>query len=238
MEYNDLPKPASEATRQIHQAMKTLLDFDDPHEKECALRNCLKKVENLEIKNAEGEVIWSQKIACLDQEQEVETINPSLYRNAWLNHQTGLFKVVDGIFQVRGYDMSNLTVIAGETGWIVCDPLISCECSAAALALVNAVLGTRPVSAVVISHPHLDHFGGIKGIRQRRSGSKRFGSNHCARALYRLRRKRECLCDERDAAAGLLPVWNSAGFWRNRRDRDGDRDGAVARDGHVYPAYG
>lgn len=164
MEYNDLSKPASEATRQIHQAMKTLLDFDDPHEKECALRNCLKKVENLEIKNAEGEVIWSQKIACLDQEQEVETINPSLYRNAWLNHQTGLFKVVDGIFQVRGYDMANLTVIAGETGWIVCDPLISCECSAAALALVNAVLGTRPVSAVVISHPHLDHFGGIKGI--------------------------------------------------------------------------
>ena len=52
MEYNDLSKPASEATRQIHQAMKTLLDFDDPHEKECALRNCLKKVENLEIKNA------------------------------------------------------------------------------------------------------------------------------------------------------------------------------------------
>ena len=234
MEYNDLSKPASAATRQIHQAMKTLLDFDDPHEKECALRNCLKKVENLEIKNAEGEVIWSQRIACLDQEQEVETINPSLYRNAWLNHQTGLFKVVDGIFQVRGYDMSNLTVIAGETGWIVCDPLISCECSAAALALVNAVLGTRPVSAVVISHPHLDHFGGIKGI----VSSKWFGSDHCARALYRLRCQRECLCDERDAAAGLLPVWNGAGFWRNRRDRDGDRDGAVARDGHVYPAYG
>ena len=68
MEYNDLSKLASEATRQIHQAMKTLLDFDDPHEKECVLRNCLKKVENLEIKNAEGEVIWSQRIACLDQE--------------------------------------------------------------------------------------------------------------------------------------------------------------------------
>ena len=70
MEYNDLSKPASAATCQIHQAMKTLLDFDDPHEKECALRNCLKKVENLEIKNAEGEVIWSQRIACLDQEQD------------------------------------------------------------------------------------------------------------------------------------------------------------------------
>ena len=71
MEYNDLSKPASAATRQIHQAMKTLLDFDDPHEKECALRNCLKKVENLEIKNAEGEVIWSQRIACLDQPEPV-----------------------------------------------------------------------------------------------------------------------------------------------------------------------
>ena len=114
MEYNDLSKPASAATRQIHQAMKTLLDFDDPHEKECALCNCLKKVENLEIKNAEDEVIWSQRIACLDQEQEVETINPSLYRNAWLNHQTGLFKVVDGIFQVRGYDIPSLWTYFGE----------------------------------------------------------------------------------------------------------------------------
>ncbi|MCH1940663.1 alkyl/aryl-sulfatase [Holdemania massiliensis] len=164
MEYNDLTKPASEVTRQVHQQMKSLLDFEDAHEKNCALHNCLKKVEDLEIKNAEGEVIWSQKIACLDEEQEVATINPSLYRNAWLNHQTGLFKVVDGIYQVRGYDMSNLTVIAGKTGWIVCDPLISCECSKAALALVNEVLGERPVSAIVISHPHLDHFGGIKGI--------------------------------------------------------------------------
>lgn len=80
------------------------------------------------------------------------------------NHVYGLFKVVDGIYQVRGYDMSNLTLVEGETGWIMFDTLISVECSQAALALANEHLSGRPVRAVIVSRPHIDHYGGIKGI--------------------------------------------------------------------------
>jgi len=81
-----------------------------------------------------------------------------------LNHISGLFEVTDGIYQVRGFDMTNITFIAGKTGWIVFDPLMSMECSEAASRLVNNTLGSRPVKAVVISHPHVDHYGGIRGI--------------------------------------------------------------------------
>ncbi|WP_288284497.1 alkyl/aryl-sulfatase [uncultured Senegalimassilia sp.] len=90
--------------------------------------------------------------------------NPSLWEDTRNNHVYGLFKVVDGIYQVRGYDMSNLTLVEGETGWIVFDTLMSVECSQAALALANEHLGGRPVRAVIVSHPHIDHYGGIKGI--------------------------------------------------------------------------
>ena len=93
-----------------------------------------------------------------------DTANPSLWRDTQLNHIYGLFEVTDGIYQVRGYDMSNVTFIKGDTGWIVVDPLMSVECAQAALALVEENLGTFPVKAVIYSHSHIDHFGGVKGI--------------------------------------------------------------------------
>lgn len=92
------------------------------------------------------------------------TVNPSLWRNTQMNHLYGLFEVTDGIYQVRGYDMTNITFIRGDTGWIVFDPLMSIECSQAALELVNQELGERPVTGIIMSHPHVDHYGGIKGI--------------------------------------------------------------------------
>ncbi|MGN1086472.1 MAG: MBL fold metallo-hydrolase [Porcipelethomonas sp.] len=70
----------------------------------------------------------------------------------------------DGIYQVRGYDMANLTVIEGDTGWIIFDPLMSIECGQAAMQLIEKNLGSRPVKAVIISHPHVDHFGGVLGV--------------------------------------------------------------------------
>jgi alkyl sulfatase BDS1-like metallo-beta-lactamase superfamily hydrolase len=91
-------------------------------------------------------------------------VNPSLWRNAQLNMQYGLFKVADRIYQVRGYDISNITFIQGDTSWIVFDPLISAECAKAALDLVTQHLGQRPVIAVVYSHSHVDHYGGVRGI--------------------------------------------------------------------------
>jgi alkyl sulfatase BDS1-like metallo-beta-lactamase superfamily hydrolase len=91
-------------------------------------------------------------------------VNPSLWRHAGLNAEHGLFEVCDGVYQVRGADISNIAFVAGESGWVVVDALTSAETSAAALALVTEHLGARPVRAVIYTHSHIDHFGGIRGL--------------------------------------------------------------------------
>ncbi|MEM7797727.1 MAG: alkyl sulfatase dimerization domain-containing protein [Chloroflexota bacterium] len=93
-----------------------------------------------------------------------DSVNPSLWRHAQLNNIDGLFAVCDGVWQARACDYANMTIIHGETGWIVVDPLVARETAAAVLALVNATLGERPVSAVLITHCHPDHFAGIRGV--------------------------------------------------------------------------
>ncbi|HWS40193.1 MAG TPA: alkyl sulfatase dimerization domain-containing protein, partial [Arenimonas sp.] len=93
-----------------------------------------------------------------------DTVNPSLWRNAQLNMLNGLFEVTDGIYQVRGYDLSNITFVKTKTGWIVFDPLISPETAKAAYDLVTEHLGRRPIVAVIYSHSHIDHYGGVRGI--------------------------------------------------------------------------
>lgn len=93
-----------------------------------------------------------------------DTVNPSLWRISTLNAMQGLFEVVPGIYQVRGFDLSNLTVVEGETGVIVIDPLISAETAAAAMALYREHRGDRPVTAVIYTHSHVDHFGGVRGV--------------------------------------------------------------------------
>lgn len=92
------------------------------------------------------------------------TVNPSLWRHAQLNAQVGLFKVTDGVYQLRGFDIANMTLIEGKTGWIVVDPLSARESAAFALAFARQHLGPRPVSALVLSHAHVDHFGGVLGV--------------------------------------------------------------------------
>ena len=93
-----------------------------------------------------------------------DTINPLLYRQARLNNIHGLFAVTDSIYQVRGYDLSVITFVRGETGWIIIDPMTSVEPARAAMALVNRTLGDYPVRAVIYSHPHVDHYQGVKGV--------------------------------------------------------------------------
>jgi len=163
-ELNGAPKDASEVTQQSNGQVYALLDFDDTQELEFAQRGLVAAPEALEIKDENGKVIWSQQAYAFLEEEAPDTANPSLWRNAQLNHIYGLFEVMDGIYQVRGYDMTNITFVAGDTGWIVFDPLMSVECSKAALELVNEELGERPIVAVLMSHPHVDHYGGIKGI--------------------------------------------------------------------------
>ena len=141
-------KGATNITKEINKSVYDKLDFDD----------------TAEITNEDGKVIWSQKAYSFLEEDAVDTSNPSLWRNAQLNHIYGLFEVMNGIYQVRGYDMANITFIKSDNGWIVFDPLMSVECSTAAKQLVFEQLGEGPIKAVVISHSHVDHYGGIKGI--------------------------------------------------------------------------
>lgn len=137
------------------------LDFSDKQEYEFAVRGLIDAPETLELKDENGRIIWSQDAFAFldDYEKAPDSVNPSLWENTKNNHVYGLFEVTDGIYQVRGYDMANLTVVKGDTGWIVFDTLMSVECSQAAMQLIEKNLGHFPVKAVVISHSHVDHFG-------------------------------------------------------------------------------
>ncbi len=108
---------------------------------------------------------WNmEEFSFLDNETCPDTINPLLYRHAKLNKINGLFEVVPGIYQVRGYDITAMSLIKGDSGWIVIDPMITVETARAAMALVNRTLGYYPVKAVIYSHPHADHYQGVKGV--------------------------------------------------------------------------
>jgi len=159
-------KGASGYTAQINSAVYSLLDFEDTSEYDNAVRGLIDAPETLELTDADGKVVWSQAAYSFldDHEKAPDTVNPSLWENTRNNHAYGLFEVCEGIYQVRGYDMANLTVISGDTGWIVFDPLMSVECSQAAMQLIEKNLGSRPIKAIIISHPHVDHFGGILGV--------------------------------------------------------------------------
>jgi len=159
-------KPATTHTAQANAAMYDRLDFDDRREAECATRGLIDAPEALELKDEDGKILWSQAAYAFldDYETAPDSVNPSLWENTKNNHAYGLFEVVPGIYQVRGYDMANLTVVKGDTGWIVFDTLMSVECSQAAMQLIEKNLGSFPVKAVIISHSHADHFGGIAGV--------------------------------------------------------------------------
>lgn len=117
-----------------------------------------------QVRDAEGEVIWDFDSFAFVQGEAPTTVNPSLWRQALLNNQVGLFKVSDKIYQLRGFDLANMTLIEGASGWIVIDPLTSQETAAFAMDFVAQHLGARPVSAMIFSHSHVDHFGGALGV--------------------------------------------------------------------------
>ncbi|MCR5024116.1 MAG: MBL fold metallo-hydrolase [Lachnospiraceae bacterium] len=157
-------KDPTQYTVEENNKVYALLDFDDERELENAQRGLISAPDSLVIKDENGKVVWSQDAySCLAKDAP-ESANPSLWRNAQFNHIYGLFEVVDGIYQVRGYDMSNITFIKGNTGWIVYDPLMTVECAKAAYELVKEEIGDYPVKAVLYSHSHVDHFGGVEGI--------------------------------------------------------------------------
>jgi len=157
-------KPPSPATVAAQRVAAASLPTEDGRDAEFAARGFIATRTDPVIKAADGRIVWDLNAYNFVAGAAPDTVNPSLWRHIGLLRQHGLFKVADGVWQVRGFDVSNMTVIAGKTGWIVVDPLVTREAAAAALELVNARLGQRPVSAVIYSHSHSDHFGGVRGI--------------------------------------------------------------------------
>ena len=158
------PKPASAATLAAQANAARTLPADDPRDAEFATRGFIASRADPLIRNAQGAPVFNIAAYQFVSGPAPATVHPALWREMSLLKHHGLFKVAEGVWQVRGFDISNLTVISGKTGWILVDPLVSRDTAAAALELINARLGTRPVSALIYSHSHADHFGGARGV--------------------------------------------------------------------------
>jgi len=156
---------ASASVRAANEAVRAALPFDDTQDFEDARRGFIGRLDPCVVRAADGRVVWdNESYRAFLQGEPPATVNPSLWRQSQLNTIDGLFEVVPGIYQVRGLDLSNITFVEGGTGVLVIDPLISSETAAAALALYRGHRGDRPVVAVVYTHSHADHFGGVKGV--------------------------------------------------------------------------
>ncbi|MDD1139873.1 MBL fold metallo-hydrolase [Pseudomonas sp. TNT2022 ID233] len=154
---------ATPATAAVIQTSIKGLDLSDNRDMEDAQRGFIARPTG-KILGSDGNVLIDFDAYRFVEGQAPATVNPSLWRHAMLNAQIGLFKVRDGIYQLRGFDIANMTLIDGQTGWIVVDPLTSRESAAAALAFAREHLGNKPVTAIIFTHDHADHFGGVLGI--------------------------------------------------------------------------
>jgi len=178
-------KPATSFTRDANAAMAASLPLDDPADAERNERGLIARADSLVLTSVSSDdvVVWDMdRFAFIDGEAP-DTVNPSLWRQEKLNNTHGLFELTERVYQVRGYDISNITFIQGDTGWIVIDPLTTTETASAALELLNSTVGKRPVVGVIYTHSHADHFAGAYGV----------------------------ITDE-DVASGRVPVIAPAGF--------------------------
>ncbi len=154
---------ATALTQQANAAVAQAYDLADREAFEDAHRGLIARPSG-QVRDAEGRVVWDFDTFAFIDGPAPATVNPSLWRQARLNNEVGLFKVADGLWQLRGFDISNITLIEGRSGWIVVDTLTSRETAAFAMAFARKHLGDKPVSAIVITHSHADHFGGALGI--------------------------------------------------------------------------
>ena len=155
---------ATDTIRAQQRALAASLPFADRRDVEAVNRGFIAALEPGTVHDADGAVVWDANEFAFITGAAPDTVNPSLWRQSMLVSKQGLFEVTEGIYQVRGLDLSNITFVEGDTGVIVIDPLISKETAAAALALYREHRGDRRVSAVIFSHSHIDHFGGVFGI--------------------------------------------------------------------------
>ncbi|SAL28903.1 beta-lactamase domain-containing protein [Caballeronia arvi] len=179
------PNPATDATRKANQAVADYLPFSNTQDFEDVRRGFIADLPSAVIKGSAGNTVidLSQYDFLHQNGPAPATVNPSLWRQSELLSTRGLFKVVDGIYQVRNIDLANMTFIRGKTGWVVIDPLTSTETAKAALDLVNDKVERLPVTGVIFTHSHVDHFAGIRAV-----------------------------VDEADARSGKIPVVAPEGF--------------------------
>jgi alkyl sulfatase BDS1-like metallo-beta-lactamase superfamily hydrolase len=180
----DAARDAEPATRAANAAMAAGLPFADTRDFEAAQRGLIAPVPEGVVKAESGTVLWNLgEYAFIDGELAPATVNPSLWRMARLNMANGLFKVAERVYQLRGFDIANMTVLEGDGGLILIDPLTTAEPARAALALYYVHRPHKPVVAVIYTHSHVDHYGGVRGV-----------------------------VDEADVAAGKVKVIAPAGF--------------------------
>lgn len=180
-----LAKPASPSTAAANAALLKTLPFADRADYDAATRGLVAPFTG-EVRDAAGQVIWNHTTYdFLKAGKAPDTVNPSLWRQAQLNAYAGLFKVADRLYQVRGLDLANMTIIEGDNGLIIVDPLTTMETARAALDLYYRHRPKKPVVAVIYTHSHIDHFGGVRGV-----------------------------VDEADVKAGRAKVYAPAGFLR------------------------
>jgi alkyl sulfatase BDS1-like metallo-beta-lactamase superfamily hydrolase len=162
---NGAPKPATVTTERANAAVRQGMAMNDKQDFEDATRGKLAELSDPLVKAADGRVVWDTKRYDFVKGSAPSTVNPSLWRQQTLNTAQGLFKVADGIYQIRGYDIANMTLVEGATGWIVIDTLLSAEMAKAGMKLAMETLkSSKPVVAVIYTHSHIDHFGGARGV--------------------------------------------------------------------------
>ncbi|WP_424630356.1 alkyl/aryl-sulfatase [Bradyrhizobium sp. SYSU BS000235] len=161
----DPRKDAAQATKQANSALLKQLPFNDTSDFDAAKKGFIAPLPSDVIKGSAGNTIWNpQQYGFIKDETAPDTVNPSLWRQSRLINISGLFEVTDGIYQVRNQDLSNMTIIEGREGITVVDPLISQETAKVALDLYYANRPKKPVKAVIYTHSHVDHYGGVRGV--------------------------------------------------------------------------
>jgi alkyl sulfatase BDS1-like metallo-beta-lactamase superfamily hydrolase len=161
----DAARDAEPATTAANAAMAAGLPFDDVADFETAKRGLIAPIPEGIVRTPSGTVLWNLgEYSFIDGELAPSTVNPSLWRMARLNMANGLFKVTDRLYQLRGFDLANMTVIEGDTGVILIDPLTTADIAHAALSHYFAHRPKKPVVAVIYTHSHIDHYGGVRGV--------------------------------------------------------------------------
>jgi alkyl sulfatase BDS1-like metallo-beta-lactamase superfamily hydrolase len=151
-------------TREMNARVLEELPFSDQQDFMECRKGLIASPPDLRVTADDGEIIWDQPAYSFIQGEAPSSVNPSLWRQAKLNNIHGLFKVTEGIYQLRGFCLANMTIIEGKTGWIIVDPLTTRETAATAITFARKHLAPRPVTAIIFTHSHLDHFGGVLGV--------------------------------------------------------------------------